>query len=355
VSYQIKTWSDSSTSKASLYRAFGLPPGLRCNSATGVISGTPMASGNYRVVVYAGNVNGFGSYGMASFAISPAIPVATWTWSPANTSTPIQIGGSAFFGVENVTGSGAISYQWLKNGKPLSGKTSSMLTLNSVSLADSGNYALVITTGAGKVTTEAQKLILENSGLAIYKLTGRGNWIEASGRKPIFFGGYILVDLTTMEGRGIFTIDHKTYGKYQTELSSSAFVMTSSGPWQGSTSLLSSVSDTEEAPAHEVMSFSGMDALIALDKTTTVLAPSTMAGFIHGYLDITGTANKSLEVLTASLTLDKPQTLDAYKVSETLQAAYDRLTLELAIKGFDPGAQSAGGGGGAPLRPAGNQ
>jgi hypothetical protein len=329
----------------------GLPFTITYNGSSDFV---PVEAGVYNVSVKVDDIN-YSAVKNVKMTISlPATPPATWAWSPANTSTPLQIGGTAFFGVENVIAPGNISYQWLKNGKPLPSKNAPTLELNSLSFADSGSYALVITTGAGKVTTEAQKLIVENSGLAIYKLTGRGNWIDGSGRKPISFGGYILVDLTSMEGRGIFTIDHKTYGKYQTELSSSAFVMTSSGPWQGSTSLLSSVSDTEEAPAHEVMSFSGMDALIALDKTTTVLAPSTMAGFIHGYLQIPGTNDKSLEVLTASLTLDKTQTLDAYKVSETLQAAYDRLTLELAIKGFEPGAQSAGGGSDAPPRPAGN-
>jgi hypothetical protein len=335
-SYQIETYDNNSFApKSTAYKAFGLPPGLKCNTATGVISGTPTSSGNYKAIVYAGNANGFGRYGFASFAISPAIPLATWSWSPVNTIEPLQIGETAFFGVEDVTGSGTISYQWLKNGKPLPGKTSPTLELNSVTLADSGNYALVITTAAGKVTTESQKLVIENSGLAIYKLTGRGNWIDAFGRKPISFGGYILVDLTTMQGRGIFTMDNKTYGKYQTELSSSAFVMTSSGPWQGSTSLLSSVSDSEEAPAHEVISFSGMDAIISVDKTTTILTPSTMTGFIHGYLQIPGTNNKSLEVLTASLALDKPQTLNASNASETLEEAYDRLTLELEMKGFE--------------------
>ena len=71
-----------------------------------------------------------------------------------------------------------------------------------------------------------------------------------------------------------------------------------------------------------------------------------MAGFIHGYLQIAGTSEKALEVLTASLALDKPQTLNASNSSETLEQAYDRLTLELAIKGFGYGA-----GSGTPPRP----
>ena len=324
----------------------GLPFTITYNGSADFV---PVEAGVYNVSVKVDDIN-YSAVKNVKMTISlPVTPPATWSWSPANTSTPLQIGGTAFFGVENVIAPGTISYQWLKNGKPLPGKTSSTLTLNSVGLADAGSYALVITTAAGKVTTESQKLVIENSGLAIYKLTGRGNWIDAFGRKPISFGGYILVDLTTMEGRGIFTMDHKTYGKYQTELSSSPFVMNSSGPWQGSTSLLSSVSGSEEAPAYEVISFSGMDALIALDKSKTILAPSTMAGFIHGYLNIAGTSGKALEVLTASLTLDKPQTLNASNSSETLEEAYNRLILELAIKGFGYGASSAGSG--TPPRP----
>lgn len=326
----------------------GLPFTITYNGSSDFV---PVEAGVYNVSVKVDDIN-YSAVKNVKMTISlPATPPATWSWSSVNTIEPLQIGGTAFFGVENVIAPGNISYQWLKNGKPLPGKTSSTLTLNSVGLADAGNYALVITTAAGKVTTESQKLVIENSGLAIYKLTGRGNWIDASGRKPISFGGYILVDLTTMEGRGIFTMDNKTYGKYQTELSSSAFVMTSSGPWQGSTSLLSSVSGSEEAPAYEVISFSGMDALIALDKSKTILAPSTMAGFIHGYLEIAGTSGKALEVLTASLTLDKPQTLNASNSSETLEEAYDRLILELAIKGFELNSGISTGGSGTPPRP----
>ena len=76
-----------------------------------------------------------------------------------------------------------------------------------------------------------------------------------------------------------------------------------------------------------------------------------MAGLIHGYLQIAGTSEKALEVLTASLTLDKPQTLNASNSSETLEQAYDRLTLELAIKGFELNSGIPTGGSGTPPRP----
>lgn len=67
---------------------------------------------------------------------------------------------------------------------------------NSVSLADGGNYALAITTAAGKVTTESQKLVVEDHGALVYKLRGTNSTANASGKESSKLEGYLLRDRT---------------------------------------------------------------------------------------------------------------------------------------------------------------
>jgi hypothetical protein len=52
------------------------------------------------------------------------------------------VGGSATF---TITASGAVSYQWYKNGSVVSGATAASLTLSPVSAANGGNYYCVVT------------------------------------------------------------------------------------------------------------------------------------------------------------------------------------------------------------------
>jgi hypothetical protein len=56
------------------------------------------------------------------------------------------------------TGTPAPTYQWLKDGLPLSGRTSDTLVLSSTSPADSGTYAVAATNSAGTVTSRGATL-----------------------------------------------------------------------------------------------------------------------------------------------------------------------------------------------------
>lgn len=60
-----------------------------------------------------------------------------------------------------VTGSAPLTYQWLKDGAPLAGQTSSTLRLASVALADAGDYACRVTNGAGFVDSHAARVTVE--------------------------------------------------------------------------------------------------------------------------------------------------------------------------------------------------
>lgn len=66
-------------------------------------------------------------------------------------------GGSATFAVA-VTGSGPITYQWLKNGAPVTGATSGVLTLTGLVAEDAASYSVTVGNGLGSVTSNAATL-----------------------------------------------------------------------------------------------------------------------------------------------------------------------------------------------------
>lgn len=88
--------------------------------------------------------------------------------APRVTSQPVAatvaIGGSISFSV-TATGSGTLTYQWLKNGLALSGSTGSTLTLSNTQAASAGTYACVISNtlnGTTATTTSASAILTLN-------------------------------------------------------------------------------------------------------------------------------------------------------------------------------------------------
>ncbi len=76
---------------------------------------------------------------------------------PVNQS--VAAGSSASF-VVVAAGLPAPTYQWRKNGTPISGQTSPVLTLNNVAAGDVANYDVVITNGNGSATSALAALSL---------------------------------------------------------------------------------------------------------------------------------------------------------------------------------------------------
>ncbi len=77
---------------------------------------------------------------------------------PALTSQPasrtLAVGGAATFTVE-ATGSGTLSFQWLKNGTDIRGGTSATFSIPSVQVPDAGIYTCVVTNSLNGTTTSA--------------------------------------------------------------------------------------------------------------------------------------------------------------------------------------------------------
>ena len=137
---------------------------------------------------------------------------------PTNTSA--VIGGTATFGVTAATNSGALLYQWYKDGVLLPGETNALLVLASVSTASAGGYQVDVDNTETVLRTPAAALevrckltvtIAGNGKVAFdpeapdYAL---GSQVQMLGKPgpDAFFAGW-LGDLTTSDNPAALTMD----------------------------------------------------------------------------------------------------------------------------------------------------
>ena len=111
-------------------------------------------AGAYSVVIT--NASGTVTSLNASLTVTPQEVEAGIAQHPI--SLTVAPGGSASFSVTSL-GSG-VSFQWSKNGTPIAGATSDILTLDSVSSNDSGRYAVAVTNSAGSVVSRDGYLLV---------------------------------------------------------------------------------------------------------------------------------------------------------------------------------------------------
>jgi len=228
--------------------------------------------------------------------------------------------------VGSVTGPGTIAYQWLKNGAPISGKTSSALAFNPVSITDGGLYTLKITTSAGTISTESKTLVVGDSGLVVYSMNATGNSTIGATKQTANFGGYLVRERSTGKSH-FFWLDatKKTYVyELRTDLTEK-----STGPFVGSTTALRGY--VSEESDEEMLWFSGTDAVTALNTSIKTLAPSAMTGQINNVIKESRT---SIEVLNVALTLDAAQTLKARTTDANAAATVTRITNEIKALGY---------------------
>jgi hypothetical protein len=82
-------------------------------------------------------------------------PLTTITAQP--NATTLCAGSNATFSV-SATGTGALTYQWKKNGNIITGATSSTLNLSNVSASDAANYTVDVTGVCGTITSASAAL-----------------------------------------------------------------------------------------------------------------------------------------------------------------------------------------------------
>jgi subtilase family serine protease len=165
-------------------------------TTSNILSFTPALtnnSGNYTLVV----TNTAGSVTSTVAVLSVGLPP---TFSIQPTNLTVLSGGNAVFAAA-VTGSLPLVYQWRKNGTNLangasvSGATSNVLTLTSVTTNSGGNFSLVATNGFGSKTSSVAALTVVLPPSFVGSLTNRtiecGSNITyaatASGTPPLSF------------------------------------------------------------------------------------------------------------------------------------------------------------------------
>src|SRR5215471_17535580 len=105
-------------------------------------------SGNYTFT--ATNPAGSVTSNVATVVVALAPPVIT----TRPQSLTVSIGDPVTFTV-GVTGSAPFTYQWQKNGAGIAGATGPSLSISAAQLSDAGPYTVIVTNGAGSVTSTA--------------------------------------------------------------------------------------------------------------------------------------------------------------------------------------------------------
>ncbi|MBS1643842.1 MAG: immunoglobulin domain-containing protein, partial [Bacteroidetes bacterium] len=138
--------------------------GIGNQTANGVVSGTPFnvvnnptTSTTYTLVSIT-DANGCvrtTGFGDASAGITVNI-LPSISGQPVASQVKCS-GQSASFSV-TATGTPSPTYQWRKDGNPISGATAATFTIPSTAVADGGNYDVVITNSCGSVTSTVSAL-----------------------------------------------------------------------------------------------------------------------------------------------------------------------------------------------------
>lgn len=117
---------------------------------------TSSDAANYTVVVT--NTAGSITSNAATLTVSRSAPTATVPVISTQPATQSAAAGSSVTFTVTANGSPAPTYQWRKDGVAIGGATSSALTLNSVTTANAGTYAVVVTNSAGSATSSGAVL-----------------------------------------------------------------------------------------------------------------------------------------------------------------------------------------------------
>ncbi len=129
-------------------------PNVLTVSSTGFI--TALSGGSATVSATVGGVTA----SSASITVQLTVPVITQQPSPV----AAVVGESATFTVAALGGN--LTYQWSDGVTPISGATNATLTLNNLTLGQSGNYSVQVTNALGGTNSVAVMLSVETSILA---------------------------------------------------------------------------------------------------------------------------------------------------------------------------------------------
>jgi formylglycine-generating enzyme required for sulfatase activity len=135
--------------------AVTVAPAKNVYAANDVVTVTPIAQTGEGFTGWGGDASGAAVPLSLTLAVSKQV-TASFGSQPTIVNQPVSttvVAGSAVSLAVEAAGLAPLAYQWKKGTATLSGKTAAVLTFSSVQSADAGSYTVVVTNGAGAVTS----------------------------------------------------------------------------------------------------------------------------------------------------------------------------------------------------------
>jgi hypothetical protein len=139
------------------YVATGLPPGLSMAPSTGLISGTPTASGVFTAVLRAANAAGLGAEANLVFSISAALNAPAITSAPSVTG---KVGAASGVSYQTIASPGPITGYALSGRLPLGLSFNTSTGLLSGNPAEAGLFNVQLTATSDGGTGNPQTLVI---------------------------------------------------------------------------------------------------------------------------------------------------------------------------------------------------
>lgn len=256
-------------------------------------------------------------------------PLLAITSQPEDvTAEPGEIAG---FSV-TAAGQGVLTYQWLKDGKPIKGATAATLTVPVTDAAAAGSFSVVVTSGKLKVTSQPARLRVTDEGLLIYRLSATGNSFAGTSAASVKFTGLLILDRGNQ--RGGF-IRFGTNGKLSTLVTKvdEGLRTQSTGPVPNSQTVISKVRLEGDAPdeAMATLWLRGTDGVQTFSATDRAVAPKTLSGF---QVELSHAEGTEVQTLGLTATIDLAASQLARQGAESVEQALSRLAAGLQQQGF---------------------
>ena len=290
-----------------------LPTGLALSTTSGLISGTPTASGNFLLNVIAKNSAGNSTAAPLSITIAPAV---TFSISgPINQK--VVSGSNATFSVSNAVASTAnatLSYQWYKNGLAIGNATASSYTIPTLDYATAGAYSVKVTTKVGtttigSVTSEVWSITPSDAlSILVYTLSGNATRTAGAVESNGTIKGYFVMDRGNNDAAIIQTYGSGLLARNSLETRNDIAAY-STGPVTGSRTVFAgSLNSGNSTTDHDLVWITGQDSAVTVATGKTVFAPSIMSGIIG---TIAQSSAVEIDSFSVALTLNNSLTANA--------------------------------------------
>jgi hypothetical protein len=258
-------------------------------SASYTTSATTISDSGSTFDVVVSNSAGTASSNSATLTVNAAPVAPTITTQPSNQT--VTAGQTATFSVA-ASGTAPLSYQWNKNGAPMSGATSSSYTTPTTTTSDNGAlFTVVVSNAIGSVTSNAATLTVNAASATLQVTTTQLPGATLSGAYN-----------ATLAASGGST-------PYAWSLASgslpSGLSLSSSGAISGAPSLLGSFPFTvqvKDAAAHTASSNLSINVVNPV-VSVAITSPANGAT-VSGTVAVSGTASDTVSVSSVQVSLD---------------------------------------------------